>query len=153
MIVKNILLSENNPTYMEFNTDIDDEYYCNLLRYGGSEYVDIYICHKGTHNKRKICSLTINDDCPRIKYNEGKILVYNGKYNIDINDYDVLNVYKLYNIEDDMLYSVTEIEALELFDNNISKNKLKQPNRYICINKNERKDNYIKPKLKVLSKK
>lgn len=152
MIVKNILINDNFPSYMEFNTKIDDDCYCSLLRYGGSDYAEVYICYKNINYKRKICSLNIIDDWPRVKYNDGKLLIYNGTYNREINDYDVLNVYKLYNIEDDTFFSVTESEAIELFDSNIAKNNLIQPNRYICVNYNERKDNDIKPKLKVLSK-
>ena len=152
MIVKNILLNENINTYMKFNTEIDDDCYCSLLRYGGSDYAEVYICYKNNNYKRKICSLNIINDWPRAKYNDGKLLIYNGIYNREINDYDVLNVYKLYNIEDDVFYSVTESDALELFDHNMSTNNLITPDRYICINKNERKDNNINPKLKVLSK-
>ena len=153
MIIKNILINDNIPTFIENKIKIDDEIYCKTLRYGGNDYMDIYICRYYPNISKKICSLNIVFDTPMVKYKDGKLLIYTGFYNREINDYEVTSVCKLYNLVDDVFYSLKEVDALKVFDPFMSKKYLRNPNKYICVNNNEIKEHDFKPKLKVLSKK
>lgn len=151
MSIENLIYPEI-PFYMEYITEIDENIYCKALRYGGSERVDIYLCTKNSFIKKMLCSLQIDNYIPMVKYKNDKLLIYSGVYNREINDYDAIKVFKLYNINDDMFYSLTEKEALETFDSSITTDKLKTPNRNICINTNEKRKTSNKAKIKVLKK-
>lgn len=61
----------------------------------------------------------------RAKYHNGKILVYETSFIKKIKENHITKVYALYDIVDDTFYSVTEEEALVLFDLNLCTKHLK----------------------------
>lgn len=63
------------------------------------------------------------------KYKDGKILIFNEKF---INDgMKIVIVLSLYDIADDIFYSCTEEEAIQIFDPSIDCSNLKNKNRNI----------------------
>ena len=152
MIVRDSFTNEYISTYMEEKIEINEDFYCKTLRYGGNDYMDIYICKYSPNISKKICSMDIVFETPMVKYNDGKLLIYTGFYNRENNDYEVTSVCKLYNFYDDVFYSLKEIDALKVFDPTISRKYLKNPERYTCVDYNGISRCDFKPKLKILSK-
>ena len=67
----------------------------------------------------------------KIKYKDGKILVYYDELNEEYEKKIIIKVFSLYDIIDDVFYSCTEEEALTKFDDNIDTSYLKNRNNYI----------------------
>ena len=67
----------------------------------------------------------------RVTYNNGKILVYYDNFIQEERQMKVIKVLSLYDILDDIFYSCTEEEALNIFNPNIDTNYLEDPDRYI----------------------
>lgn len=67
----------------------------------------------------------------RVKYADGKILVYYDEFSKQSNKMEIIKVLSLYDILDNTFYSCTEIEALELFDKDINSSNLKDKDNYI----------------------
>ncbi len=77
-----------------------------------------------------------------VYYNNGKILVCNEEYISSINDKAITNVFDLYDIVDDIFYSVSSAEALEIFNPNLSSDFLKNKDKQIVRNDIEKKHRF-----------
>lgn len=67
----------------------------------------------------------------KIKQKDGRILIYNDRINASKKSYEIIKVLGLYDILDDVFYSCTEEEALNLFDNKLETNFLENKNNLI----------------------
>lgn len=64
-----------------------------------------------------------------VSYKNGNIMLYYADYNYNTYSLSkIIKVINLYDIVNDMSYAVTEKEALELFDSNLSTDNLAYPN-------------------------
>lgn len=70
-------------------------------------------------------------DSLEVKYKDGKILVYTNKFDSKAKAMKIIKVYSLYEISDDIFYSCTEEEALNIFDKNIDSSYLKNKDNLI----------------------
>lgn len=115
---------------------IDEKNYISINEYIQYDvnYFDI-ILHKGDND---IILGRYLKDFKNIMaaYKDNKILLYYADYNYsDSNLSKIIKVINLYNIEDDVFYSLTEKEALNVFDSEISTQYLIDPdNRLIEYN-------------------
>lgn len=66
-----------------------------------------------------------------VDYNNGKVLIYIEKFIRQISTMKITKVLTLYDIVDDTCYSVTELEALSIFNKNIDSNYLEKKDNYI----------------------
>lgn len=66
-----------------------------------------------------------------VDYKDGKILISFKEFSAESNKMEIIKILSLYEIIDDLYYSCKEIDALELFDSEIDKKYLKNPNNYI----------------------
>jgi len=80
----------------------------------------------------------------RAKYNNGKILVYETSFIKNIKENHITKVYALYDIVDDTFYSVTEEEALVLFDLNLCTKHLKNKDKSLIRTDLEKMKRLIK---------
>ncbi|MBR6689981.1 MAG: hypothetical protein IKL65_01455, partial [Bacilli bacterium] len=60
-----------------------------------------------------------------VKYKDGKIIIFYEEISKQTNQMEIIEVLSLYEIVDDMFYSCTQKEALELFDKTIDSSHLK----------------------------
>ena len=74
-----------------------------------------------------------------VKYNEGKILICNTKFDFESKKIVIIKVLDLYDMSDDMFYCTTEQEALNIFDSNIDTSYLTNKNKFIVRNDIEKK--------------
>lgn len=74
-----------------------------------------------------------------IKYNDGKILVYNESFNHEKRKMNIVEVLALYDIEDDTFYYCTEENAISMFDENIDCTGLINPTKKILRTKIRKK--------------
>lgn len=101
----------------------------------GNRFVDIVL---NKDEEEKFLGRFINEENKvKTKYNNGKILMYLDKF-IE-NKMQVTKIFSLYDILDDTFYSVTELEALNLFDKNIDANYLKNKDNLIVRTDLEKK--------------
>ena len=75
----------------------------------------------------------------KVQYNNGKILIYTDIFDRESYSFKINRVLSLYEILDDLFYSCTELEALEIFDPTIDKSFLKNKDRSIFRNDSEKK--------------
>ena len=90
----------------------------------GNKFIDVMLNNKG---EEKFLGRFINENnrvC--VKYNNGKILIYFDKF-VD-GKMQVEKIYSLYDVLDDTFYSLTELEALNLFDEKRDATYLKNKN-------------------------
>ena len=121
--VKLIYTIDNIKISEEINIKI------NLCEKRGNRFYDVvfYLKDKeillGRFDKEenKVCA----------KYKDGKILIYNNKFNKHTNQMEIIKVLSLYEIVDDTFYSCTEEEALNIFDKSIDASYLKNKNNPI----------------------
>lgn len=72
-------------------------------------------------------------------YNNGKILIYHDEYNSELRRDVITCVLSLYNILDDFSYACTEVEALNIFNENEITDYLQNKNNSIVKSDLERK--------------
>ena len=75
----------------------------------------------------------------KVQYNNGKILIYTDIFDRESYSFKINRVLSLYEILDDLFYSCTEFEALEIFDPTIDKSFLENKDRSIFRNDSEKK--------------
>jgi len=67
----------------------------------------------------------------KANYKDGKILLYHEEYNEKNKEMNIIKVLSLYNILDDIFYSCSEVEALNIFDPLLDSSGLKTPDYLI----------------------
>ena len=67
----------------------------------------------------------------KAKYKDGRILIYNDIINASKREFEITKILALYDILDDVFYSCTEEEALNLFDNQLETNFLENKDNLI----------------------
>ena len=96
----------------------------------GNHFYDIYLI---TSNKKIFLGRFYKtEDIFEVKYNEGKIVICYIKYIEKEKCVNVVKVVSLYDIVDDITYSSSEKEALNIFDNSLNSNYLKNPDKLLC---------------------
>lgn len=75
----------------------------------------------------------------RILINNNKVLIYSSMFDSITKEMQINKVYSLYDIDDDLFYSCTELEALNMFDSNININYLLNKNNNISRSDVEKK--------------
>lgn len=83
-------------------------------------------------------------DLLEAEYKDGKIMIYRSKINFQTKEKEITKILTLYEILDDTFYSVTEKEAMELFDQSMNSSFLGKPNESICRSDVEKKQRYEK---------
>lgn len=101
------------------------------------------------NNEEKFLGRYLKDNKLRVAYNDNKLLIYYGLYNDETAKFDrVIKVINLYNVEDDMFYSVAEEEALKLFNPNWTHEELLNPDGRLAVytenNKQDKTKNLIR---------
>ena len=74
-----------------------------------------------------------------VKYKDGKIIIFYEEISKQTNQMEIVEILSLYEIIDDMFYSCTQKEALELFDKLIDSSHLKNPYKKIYRSDVEKK--------------
>lgn len=123
---------------------IDDNNYIKtqLLEKRGTKFYDVVFYNNG---KEIFIGRFFNDlDNLKVAYNKGNILIYCDKYNEKEHKYNIVEVISLYNIIDDTFYSVTEEEALSIFDDKLISVFLKNKDKRINRNDLEKRKRLIK---------
>lgn len=94
----------------------------------GNDFFDVIFFNNG----KEIFLGRFNGDLKKInaQYNNEKIIIYNEE-KLESNECVITNVLSMYNIIDDTFYSVSEEEAIKLFDSNINSLHLKNKNNLI----------------------
>lgn len=129
----------------EETNKINEKMYIKSTLYSkrGNEFYDISFVNDGVESF--IGRYSRIDNKVEVFQNKDKILICNRKFIED--GMKIVKVLGMYNILDNMLYYCTELEALELFDSNIDKKYLKNPENTICrldIEKKRRNEESIK---------
>ena len=74
----------------------------------------------------------IDQDCSLdVKYNNGKVLVFEEKYNKSTKKFEITKVHSLYEIVDDTFYSCTEEDAIDIFDKKLNSTYLENKDNMI----------------------
>ena len=95
---------------------------------------DKNVFYKEECNKKEVLQeFNIDKEYDKIKakYNNGKILIYIDKFIQEKEKSLITNVLSLYDVVDQMVYCVTEEEALHLFDSSIDTSSLKNKERML----------------------
>ena len=85
------------------------------------------------NNGKEVFIGRYNNDCQNIKvlYNNGKILVYSNKFIKEKNAMHITAVHTLYDLLDDVCYSMSEEELLKTFDSTLDASYLNKSNKLI----------------------
>lgn len=75
----------------------------------------------------------------KILYKDGRILVYSDQFIEEKNGLQITNVHTLYDVVDDVCYSMKEDELLKTFDVNLDASYLKRTNKLIVRSDVEKK--------------
>lgn len=120
-----------NETKKIFNPDIiniDEDKYIEkqLVEFRQNRYYDItlYKDNKALFLGR----FEYNDDLFEISVSNSKILIYSSYFDNNKKTLAINKVYVLYDINEDMNYACTELEALNLFKESMDSSNLKNKN-------------------------
>ena len=129
-----IITTVNNEEKIKYEPqiiNIDEKNYIKkiILEKRGNEFTDVIFNNCGIE---KFIG-RYNNDIQNIKvlYNNGRVLVYSDKYIKEKNGVQITNVYTLYDILDDVCYSMTEEDLLKTFDPTLDSSYLKNSNKLI----------------------
>lgn len=75
----------------------------------------------------------------KVLYKDGRILVYSDQFIEEKKKLQITNVHTLYDIVDDVCYSMKEDELLKIFDDNLDTSYLKRTNKLIVRSDVEKK--------------
>ena len=118
---------------------IDDKNYVSISEYSkrGNSFYDVIF----NNNGKEVFIGRYNKilDNVKVMYNNGKILVYS-----DIKNNLIIKVYSLYDILDDTHYSLSEVEALQLFNPDLDTSFLKNKDRSVVRTDVEKRHRLIK---------
>lgn len=111
----------------------------DLIEKRGNKFFDVIL----TLKEREIFLGRFDKTFDKInaKYKDGKILIFYEEYTKETEKMEIIKILSLYEIIDDMFYSCSEKEALELFDKNIDSSYLKDKDNKIYredVEKNRR---------------
>lgn len=117
-------------------------YESDNIKIGENAYIKISLCEKRINRfydvvlclKDKEIFLgrfDKDDNCVGAKYKDGKILIYKDEFKKQTGKLEIIEVLSLYEVADDTFYSVTEKEAIELFDNTINSTFIKKKNNVL----------------------
>lgn len=132
----------NIPKQLD-NSDIlkiSDKAYVSSTLYEkrGNKFYDVVFVN---NEKEYFIGRFINKEQPiKIGYNNGKILIYLDSFNNEIKKMVITKVISLYDILNDITYACTEEEALNLFDESISTEHLKNKDSLIIRNDVEKRN-------------
>ena len=111
----------------------------DLIEKRGNKFFDVIL----TLKEREIFLGRFDKTIDKInaKYKDDKILIFYEEYTKETEKMEIIKILSLYEIIDDMFYSCSEKEALELFDKNIDSSYLKDKDNKIyreVVEKNRR---------------
>lgn len=103
----------------------------------GNKFFDVLLIN----NDKEIFLARIRKELYNLKIlvNNNKILIYSDEFDSINKKMQIIKVYSLYDIEDDIFYSCKEIEALNIFDDTIDNNYLINKNNNIARSDIEKK--------------
>ncbi len=97
----------------------------------GEKYCDVTLINSLTDDEKIIGRFMEPISRIKVLYNNGKLLIYNDKFNNDEKKDVITKVLALYNIIDDVVYSESQEEMLNIFDENINSSYLEDKNKQI----------------------
>lgn len=97
----------------------------------GEKYCDVTLINSLTDDEKIIGRFMEPISRIKVLYNDGKLLIYNDKFNNDEKKDVITKVLALYNIIDDVVYSESQEEMLNIFDENINSSYLEDKNKQI----------------------
>lgn len=122
---------------------ISDNSYISLYTFKDRMNI-VYYVTLNIKDEEKLLGKFIEDcDFTRVKYKDGKILIYSEVQDLDTSKFNIEKIHSLYDIADDTFYSCTEEEAINMFDDSLDSSHLKNKDNYIHrsdrekINKNK----------------
>lgn len=127
-----------DPIITEISENIMVETQNYIFRY--EKYTDVILINILTNEQYFIGRFKEPQSKVKILFNDGKILVYNDKYNYEKNNNVITNVLALYSILDDSIYAETEENALNIFNKDLDSSFLENKDRLLIEIDIERKN-------------
>lgn len=141
----NNMVNEKKLKYKAEIVNINENNYISVSEYEkrGNSFFDVVF----NNNGKEIFIGRYNKELKKInvKYNNGKILVFTNDFIKDKGVF-ITDVLSLYDVLDDTFYSVTKLEALNVFDPTIDSSYIKNKNKLIVRDDIEKYDRMVKSK-------
>ena len=112
-------------------TKIGDNSYISLYMFKDRRDIVYYVTLNIGDDEKLLGRFVEDCDFTRVKYKDGKILIYSEVQDLETGELNIQKIHSLYDIADDTFYSCTEREAIEMFDPTLDSSHLKNKDNYI----------------------